>query len=207
MTPNRGAPVTTPSSEAARDARALAPSTTPGSTRIDGGSGAVETHRVQSGDTFASLAKKYYGGERYTDFLVKSNAQIATPDRLAIGMTVRIPPAPTEEQLAQATSGASRPAATEKKTGGANSVPTSKPGDARTAGANVPGGNVADGKPVASASGRTYRVKEGDTFYSIAKSSLGSSSRWKELFELNKQAVQGDPTRLRAGQTLTLPRS
>lgn len=214
MTPNRGAPATTPSSESARDARSLTPNTTPSSTRTDGAGGAVETHRVQSGDTFASLARKYYGSERYTDFLVKSNAQIATPDRLAIGMTVRIPPAPTEEQLAQSTSGASRPAATEKK---ADGVPTSKPGDARsseskaadtrTAGANVPGGNVADGKPVAAASGRTYRVKEGDTFYSIAKSALGSSARWKELFELNKQAVQGDPTRLRAGQTLTLPKS
>jgi nucleoid-associated protein YgaU len=52
---------------------------------------------------------------------------------------------------------------------------------------------------------RTYRVRPGDSFYAIARDMLGDSSRWKELFELNKQLVHGDPTRLRVDQVIVLP--
>jgi nucleoid-associated protein YgaU len=69
-----------------------------------------------------------------------------------------------------------------------------KPNRASTAGST-------SGKP----GDRTYVVKAGDTFYDIAREVLGSASRWKELFELNRDLVHGDPKRLRAGQVLTLP--
>jgi nucleoid-associated protein YgaU len=52
---------------------------------------------------------------------------------------------------------------------------------------------------------RNYQVKAGDSFYKIAKEQLGDSSRWKELFQLNKDRVGGDPTNLRVGQTVILP--
>lgn len=58
---------------------------------------AVETHRVQLGDTLASLARDYYGHEKYTQFLVGSNPQIPNPNRLRIGMSVKIPPRPTND--------------------------------------------------------------------------------------------------------------
>ena len=38
-----------------------------------------------------------------------------------------------------------------------------------------------------------------------AKKSLGNSSRWKEVFELNKDQLKGDPRRLKPGMTLKLP--
>ncbi|MGB2987752.1 MAG: LysM peptidoglycan-binding domain-containing protein [Phycisphaerae bacterium] len=53
--------------------------------------------------------------------------------------------------------------------------------------------------------GRTYRVKSGDSFYSIARDVLGDASRWKELFELNKALVDGEPTRLQVDQVVVLP--
>ena len=51
----------------------------------------------------------------------------------------------------------------------------------------------------------TYTVKDGDTFYGIARDMLGAAARWTELFELNKDLVDGDPTKLRPGQVIKLP--
>jgi len=51
----------------------------------------------------------------------------------------------------------------------------------------------------------SYRVKAGDSFYGIARDVLGSASRWKELFELNRELVNGEPENLRVGQVLKLP--
>jgi nucleoid-associated protein YgaU len=50
-------------------------------------------------------------------------------------------------------------------------------------------------------------VKSGDSFYKIAKEQLGNAERWKELLDLNKTLVHGDPTQLQPGQTLVLPNS
>ena len=130
---------------------------------------AVDTHRVQPGDTLSSLASLYYGSERYTQFLIDSNKQLADPNRLKIGETVRIP---------------------------------SRPADAASRRADPAKPTV---EPAAAPKGRTYRVQPGDSFYKIAEQSLGDSSRWKELFELNKERVGGDPTRLQVGQELVLP--
>ncbi|HUN81102.1 MAG TPA: LysM peptidoglycan-binding domain-containing protein [Phycisphaerae bacterium] len=55
------------------------------------------------------------------------------------------------------------------------------------------------------ASDKTYTVEDGDTIYAIAKKTLGDSKRWKEVFELNKDQLRGDPRRLKAGMTLKLP--
>jgi nucleoid-associated protein YgaU len=51
----------------------------------------------------------------------------------------------------------------------------------------------------------TYRVKEGDSFYAIARDVLGDAGRWQELLALNRDLVDGDPHKLRAGQLLKLP--
>ena len=134
---------------------------------------AVETHRVQSGDTLTALSKRYYGSAKHTQFLIKSNPNITNPDRLKVGMVVRIPPRPAGETLL-----------------GAQANPAMK---------------KPSGKIPAKSGVRTYRVKSGDSFYVIARDVLGDSARWKELFELNRQAVGGDPVRLQAGQVITLP--
>jgi nucleoid-associated protein YgaU len=51
---------------------------------------------------------------------------------------------------------------------------------------------------------KTYTIKSGDSFSSIAREHLGSKSRWKEIFELNKAKIS-KPQNLRVGQTIYLP--
>ncbi len=129
---------------------------------------AVDTHRIQSGDTFSSLAEHYYGSAKFTRFLIENNPQITDPNRLRLGAIVRIPTRPTDSaQLGS----------TVRKSAAAKTV---------------------DGR-------RTYVVKPGDSFYAIARDVLGDATRWKEVFELNRQSVRGDPTRLQVGQVLVLP--
>ena len=138
---------------------------------------AVETHRVQPGDTLSNLAVAYYGSERFVEHLIRSNPQLKDPDRLQVGATVQLPPASAIE-----TSRASQP----------TSPPRAQPTRAAATKEHGRGG-------------RTYVVQPGDSFYAIARDVLGDSARWEELFALNQTVVKGDPRRLQVGQVLTLP--
>jgi nucleoid-associated protein YgaU len=80
---------------------------------------AIETHRVQLGDTMSSLAATYYGSGKYTQFLIDSNPQIEDPNRLRVGMTVKIPGKPDEPVAA------------------AGPTPRTRPGTERTAGSRT----------------------------------------------------------------------
>ena len=145
------------------------------SSRRPSGPSAVDLHKVQAGDTFSALAVIYFGSERYTQFLIDANPQIADPNRLSVGTEIRIPEPPAET-----TPRGTRPAPAARS---AQTTP----------------------QPPASPRTRTYTVKEGDTFYGIARDVLGSAGRWEELFELNKELVKGNPKNLQIGQVLTLP--
>lgn len=52
---------------------------------------------------------------------------------------------------------------------------------------------------------KTYTVKSGDTLSKIAKLELGSSSKWKDIYNLNKAAIGSDPNLIKSGQRLVLP--
>lgn len=51
-----------------------------------------------------------------------------------------------------------------------------------------------------------YEVKKGDTLSAIAKATLGSASRYTEIFEANKPMLK-DPDKIYPGQTLRIPKS
>ena len=53
---------------------------------------------------------------------------------------------------------------------------------------------------------RAYKVKAGESFYTIARDELGKASRWREIFRINKKLVKGKPERLKAGQVIYLPK-
>ncbi len=57
---------------------------------------AIERHRVQEGDTIASLARQYYGSAQFAEFLISRNKQLADPARLRVGEIVNIVPRPTD---------------------------------------------------------------------------------------------------------------
>lgn len=52
---------------------------------------------------------------------------------------------------------------------------------------------------------QTYTVAKGDCLWNIAKKHLGDGSRWKEIYELNKDVIGGNPNLIYPGQTYTLP--
>ena len=72
------------------------------------GKTAVETHRVQPGDTFSLLAQSYYGSQKYTHFLIAGNPDIRDPNMLKIGTLLRIPPLPTDLSGRKAQAGSHR---------------------------------------------------------------------------------------------------
>lgn len=143
---------------------------------------AVDTHRVQPGDTLAALAKTYYGNERYARFLKESNPQSASAEPLTPGTVIRIPANPTDT-------------APDRSAARVGAAPLASPVTAPTSRADSSGKSA----------GKTYQVRTGDSFYSIARTVLGDSKRWKDLYELNRKAVRDDPKNLRPGQVLTLP--
>ncbi len=60
---------------------------------------AADTHKVQPGDSLASLSQAYYGNAKYAKFLADSNTQVADPARLALGVTIKIPPLPSDVDM------------------------------------------------------------------------------------------------------------
>lgn len=51
---------------------------------------------------------------------------------------------------------------------------------------------------------KTHTVKNGDSLFNIAKKNLGDGSRWKEIYELNKDKIS-NPNLIYPDQILTLP--
>ena len=154
-------------------------STAPTSNPVKTDNAATETHRVQSGDSIASLARRYYGSERHVDHLLKANPQIKDPARLSIGMTVTIPAEPQAVAAAPVTdSKGEKPVSLETRIAAGDKSGTSS---------------------------RTYQVKPGDSFYAIARDILGDANRWNEILAMNREKVDGNPNRLRVGQVLVLP--
>ncbi len=53
---------------------------------------------------------------------------------------------------------------------------------------------------------KTYTVKGGDTLSAIAKAELGDGARWKEIYEMNEEAIGADPDKIKVGMVLSLPK-
>lgn len=59
--------------------------------------------------------------------------------------------------------------------------------------------------PVMPAGRKAYVVRDGDSFYTIAKRVLDDGKRWEEIYEMNKALVKNSPKRLRPGMTIMVP--
>lgn len=59
---------------------------------------AVDTHRVQPGDTLSSLAQTYYGDSKYAKILADANPDLGSPKTLRLGAVVKIPALPTDAE-------------------------------------------------------------------------------------------------------------
>lgn len=108
--------------------------------------------------------------------LPASEAPVITPNRGPQEVTVSSPPP------------ASTPAATV-------ATPRSKP--------TPPSG--AQNVPAAQASGKRHTVQAGDTLYSISTRYYGTGSRWRDIYQANRDQLKGENDKLRRGMELKIP--
>lgn len=57
---------------------------------------------------------------------------------------------------------------------------------------------------IGGASERTYTVEKGDTLSHIAKAHYGKASKWRAIFEANRDQIK-DPDKIFPGQVLKIP--
>jgi LysM repeat protein len=135
-------------------------------------------YTIRGGDTLSEIAQRELGTKNRWRELVELNPGL-DPAKLLVGTRIRLTAA-----VAPATASAPRP---EPKTAPQPKV------------AAAAGGNTA-ARPAGSA--RSYTVRSGDTLSQIAQRELGTTSRWRELVELNPGL---DPAKLLVGTTIRLP--
>ena len=58
--------------------------------------------------------------------------------------------------------------------------------------------------PPPAAAGNTYTVKSGDSLSRIAKAQYGDASKWKRIYEANKDKIK-NPDLIYPGQEFTIP--
>ncbi len=58
--------------------------------------------------------------------------------------------------------------------------------------------------PAPTSTSRTHTVRKGETLYSLAKRYYGSSTRWRRIYEANRQTVK-DPNVISIGMKLRIP--
>ncbi len=145
---------------------------------IASGDRSDRVHAVESGDSYWTISRKYYGTARYFQALSAFNRmRIPDPRRMRPGMKVLIPSRDVLE--ARFASLLPRRVAAD--------------GAARTVGFQVD----AMGQPV-------YLLGESDTLAGIATAHLGRASRWIQIYRLNRDQLPS-PHKLKPGTVLRLP--
>jgi nucleoid-associated protein YgaU len=145
------------------------------------------SHLVTAGDTWWSIAERAYGDGRLYKPLFAWNRAIDPRVTLTPGTRLEVPPfddlatahgslLPKDTALAAGSSGG-----TVEQTSAIESV--------------TPAGPAAE----------MVVVREGDTLISIARDQLGDSSRWRELYEANRETLGRSPGPLTPGTQLVLP--
>lgn len=147
------------------------------------GEAKATTYKVQTGDTFESIARTKLGDPKLQTEIARLNPSVK-PNRMRVGQDLVLPGAvPAGKATEPAIEASGKKSANPK-------AATAKAAD------------IKDSTKDAGAE-RSYVVGKGDTFGRIAQTQLGSSRRIDEIRELNPTV---DPTRLRVGQRIKLPK-
>ena len=142
-------------------------------------------YTVAEGDTWSSLAQRFYRDGRFT-----RNLHLANEDMEAL--------APGKDLLVPVFDFIARDA-------GLLPGPGAAPLAERAPEAQAPPVTFAAGTtPAASTKPLEYEVRSGDTLSDISLAVFGSASRWKEILEANRDKLQ-QPESLRVGMKLKIP--
>lgn len=155
-----------------------------------------DTYNIEPNDNFWTISRKKYGTGRYFMALSQHNLKvIPDPKRMKPGVTIATPSA---AELERAYSTLIPPAAPAEPVL-AGTVQASRTTSSAVSTKNeTPGFFVsADGVPM-------YRVGQEDTLSDIAQRHLGRSSRWVQVFEMNRETLT-DGNSLKLGTVLRLP--
>jgi nucleoid-associated protein YgaU len=150
----------------------------------------LKTYVVSSGDTLATIAKKFYGSEEGNKranvaMIFEANRKLLkSADEVFVGQEIVIPALPAVASVKAPGSGLlSGPLFEPVKSIGQKNLST-----------------AAESKE----SGRFYVVKEGDSLWKISTEQLGSGIRYKEINTLNAGALTSEDD-LSVGMRLKIP--
>jgi len=137
-------------------------------------------HRIASGESLSSICKSYYGDESLAADLARFN-DITDPDLIVLDQRLKLPAATSLVR-----SGSRSPESqTQSPVRPAPRPPTEEPARAAKQAA-------------------TYTVRNGDVLSVIAQRTLGSSRRWSEIYDLNRDRIKS-PDHVTVGTVLRLP--
>lgn len=146
--------------------------------------GRLLRHEVIRGDSLSKIVGRYYGDRTLIRPLQEYNrGRIGADQTVRLGTTILIPPKDVLLGLAV--------------------LPEDYKPDLRPA-PDRPAAPLPSAKPTPAPAGPVYVVQSGDSLIRIAESRLGSSSRWREIRELNNDIIKDDDT-LQVGMKLRLP--
>jgi nucleoid-associated protein YgaU len=170
------------------------------------------SYTLVAGDTsFAAISRRVYGTARHAEAISRANA-FASPHRLRVGQTIRIPKDPTNisgrievvPTVVEATPPReARPVASPSTPllGGAPQI--GQPIDPAT-GLPMSKPLPAPDAPVPGTPERIHTVQRGETLSDIAVRYYGSAARWKRILDANSN-VLSRPERIKPGMKLVIP--
>ncbi len=168
-------------------------------------------HVVDSGENFWTISRTYYGSGRYYKALHAANRRaVPNIEELYVGTTVKVPPVEAlDPSLIEPPSRSSDDAATRASRSSTSATARPRTTDDGRAVSGRTRAEVARGlssrsRDVDEPTRPTYRVRAHDTLRSIARDTLGDPHRYREILDLNRDAVD-DGGRLTPGATLRLP--
>lgn len=124
----------------------------------------------QAGDSYRSLAQRFYGSPLHVKRLRDAN-EGRDEAKFAVGDTILVAVKPTADADRIA-----RPSARDAKD-----------------------------KSVATVVGGTYTVGSGDVLGTISQKVYGTATKWRKIYDANRDVIGGDPNQLKPGMVLRIP--
>ena len=148
--------------------------------------GGEKTYVVKAGDTLSTIAASQWSGKGGLKAILDANKDVLpNPNKLRVGMTLKIPAAAPAVTSAPTRTDAPKPDAPKNDAGAKKNEALTK---------EVTKESHADSE---------YIVQSGDTLERIARKVFSDGRKWRDIYEWNREALP-EPGRLQVGQVLKM---